>query len=177
MNQTRTFLLMAWLMVAFLLWREWGNEHTPPATPATIPAAQQATPGTLANASSLPTASAISGVVANAASAQASASTDTGPLVRLRNDVLDLQLNGRDVVRAELLQYRQARTPGSPAVVLFNPEQAQFFVAQAIWRGVDGTALVPLPEGPAREFTLAKGAAAVSARFIANAANGKATTL
>ena len=36
MNQTRTFLLMAWLMVAFLLWREWGNEHTPAATPAPV---------------------------------------------------------------------------------------------------------------------------------------------
>ncbi len=172
MNQTRTFLLMAWLMVAFLLWREWGNEHAPAATPAAIPAAQQTTPGNLANTSNLPTASAIPGVAASAASAQLRATAETGPLVRLRNDVLDLQLNGLDVVRAELLQYRQARAPGSPAVVLFNPEQAQFFVAQAIWRGVDGTVLVPLPEGPAREFTLANGAAAVSARFVANAANG-----
>ena len=41
MNQTRTFLLMAWLMVAFLLWREWGNEHaaTPPAIAQTTPQA------------------------------------------------------------------------------------------------------------------------------------------
>jgi len=26
MNQTRTFLILAWLMVAMLLWWEWGKE-------------------------------------------------------------------------------------------------------------------------------------------------------
>ena len=34
MNQIRTFLLIAWLMVAFLLWQEWGKEHAPVDAPA-----------------------------------------------------------------------------------------------------------------------------------------------
>ena len=42
MNQIRTFLLIAWLMVAFLLWQEWGKEKTAAAQPApAIPAATQ----------------------------------------------------------------------------------------------------------------------------------------
>ena len=40
MNQTRLFLLFAWLMLAMLLWMEWGKEQqlarTPPATTARI---------------------------------------------------------------------------------------------------------------------------------------------
>ena len=28
MNQIRTFLVLAWLMVAVLLWMEWGKEQT-----------------------------------------------------------------------------------------------------------------------------------------------------
>ena len=30
MNQTRVFLIFAWLMVATLLWMEWGKENAPP---------------------------------------------------------------------------------------------------------------------------------------------------
>ena len=37
MNQTRTFLIFAWLMVATLLWMEWGKEQREP-----LPAAQAA---------------------------------------------------------------------------------------------------------------------------------------
>ncbi|MDE2407995.1 MAG: membrane protein insertase YidC [Xanthomonadaceae bacterium] len=167
MNQTRTFLLMAWLMVAFLLWREWGAEHAA-TEPAAVATAQPAATTTLPVAS----ASAIAG---HAPATTASASNGlavAGPLVHLRNDVLDLQVNGQDVVHAELLQYRQTRAEGSPSVVLFNPEPAQFFVAQAQWRGSDGAPLVPVVEGATREFVLAPGAATVSARFVANAGAG-----
>ena len=42
MTQTRTFLILAWLMVATLLWMEWGKERDAAAAPApaTPPAAQ-----------------------------------------------------------------------------------------------------------------------------------------
>lgn len=30
MNQTRAFLILAWLMVATLLWMEWGKEKSAP---------------------------------------------------------------------------------------------------------------------------------------------------
>src|SRR5690606_9949109 len=38
MNQTRVFLIFAWLMVAVLLWMEWGRDK---AAPATAPVAAQ----------------------------------------------------------------------------------------------------------------------------------------
>ena len=43
MTQTRTFLILAWLMVATLLWMEWGKERDAIAAPApAIPTASQA---------------------------------------------------------------------------------------------------------------------------------------
>ncbi len=35
MNQIRTFLILAWLMVAVLLWMEWGKEKSAAAQPQT----------------------------------------------------------------------------------------------------------------------------------------------
>src|SRR5690606_29937947 len=97
MNQIRTFLLIAWLMVAFLLWQEWGKEKVAAAQPtAAVPAAAQGeVPAAVATPLAAPAAGAI---------AQASA-VATAPTLRLRNDVLALELNGRDVTRAELLHY------------------------------------------------------------------------
>ena len=57
----------------------------------------------------MPSASAIPAATVAGQPAQVGPAATTGPLVHLRNDVLDLQLNGQDVVRAELLQYRQTR--------------------------------------------------------------------
>jgi len=37
MNQTRVFLIFAWLMVAVLLWMEWGRDKAAPATPTDAP--------------------------------------------------------------------------------------------------------------------------------------------
>ena len=45
MNQTRLFLIFAWLMVATLLWMEWGKEKQTAQAPAT-PVAQVAVPPT-----------------------------------------------------------------------------------------------------------------------------------
>ncbi|MFS2042951.1 membrane protein insertase YidC, partial [Stenotrophomonas geniculata] len=48
MNQTRVFLIFAWLMVAVLLWMEWSREKaapTPAPTTTSAPAAAQSVPG------------------------------------------------------------------------------------------------------------------------------------
>src|SRR3546814_14504438 len=42
MNQTRTFLIFAWMMVAVLLWMEWGKDSNP--APAPVESAQQQVP-------------------------------------------------------------------------------------------------------------------------------------
>ena len=165
MTQTRTFLILAWLMVATLLWMEWGKEReAPPAAPA-IPTAAQATatPGV----PGIPVAS-VPGAAATAAPVVSAAL----PVVRLRNDVLALELNGRDVTRAELLKYHQTREVGSPPVVLFDTDPARQFAAHSAWRGTDGRELVLQPEGPTRDIALAGGAAAVEARFIATSLAG-----
>ena len=166
MTQIRTFLLIAWLMVAFLLWQEWGKEKTAAAQPA--PAIPTATQGGGA-------AAAVPQVATGGASSSQAAAPATAaraPVVRLRNDVLSLDLNGRDLVRAELLAYPQTTAAGSPPVVLFDTDPSRYFTAEAIWRAADGSELALRPDGDARDITLADGAAAVQARFVAQDANG-----
>ena len=164
MTQTRTFLILAWLMVATLLWMEWGKERDAAAAPApAIPTATQApgaaTPGI--PVASVPGAPAATPMVAA-----------TLPVVRLRNDVLALELNGRDLTRAELLDYPQTRAAGSPPVVLFDADPARYFAAHSVWRGNDGRELVLQPEDSVREIVLADGAKAVEARFVATTPAG-----
>ncbi|MEF9977860.1 MAG: membrane protein insertase YidC [Thermomonas sp.] len=165
MTQTRTFLILAWLMVATLLWMEWGKERDAAATPApAIPAATQATsPG----APGIPVASAV-----GAAPAAPATVTAALPVVRLRTDVLSLELNGRDIIRAELLKYPQTRDAGSPPVVLFNQDPARQFAAHSTWRGKDGHELVLQPEGSVREIALADGAKGFEVRFVATSPTG-----
>ncbi len=107
MTQTRTFLILAWLMVATLLWMEWGKERDAAAAPApAIPTATQAI-GTATPR--IPVAS-----VPGATPAVAPVAAAALPVVRLRNDVLALELNGRDVTRAELLRYKDGDVPPHP---------------------------------------------------------------
>lgn len=164
MNQFRTFLLIAWLMVAFLLWQEWGKEKTAAAQPApSVPAAAQA---------DVPGAPVPQAVVPGGAPAAPAVVSAAAPSLRLSNDVLALELNGRDLTRAELLKYPQTREAGSPPVVLFDATPASRFVAEAFWRGSDGRELALQPQGEARDIALADGAQTVQARFVADAGNG-----
>ena len=164
MTQTRTFLLLAWLMVATLLWREWGKEQQAPVAPATT---------TTVPAATLPPGGVPAATPTGAPAAQAVATAPTSaPLVRLRNDVLDLQLDGIHVVRAELLSYRQTREAGSPPVVLLNPDPAHAFTASSAWLASNGRAIPLQPEGTVREHVLADGANQVEAVFSGRLADG-----
>ncbi|MBN8264778.1 MAG: membrane protein insertase YidC [Xanthomonadales bacterium] len=164
MTQTRTFLLLAWLMVATLLWMEWGKEQQAPVAPATPTAAPAAT---------LPTGGVPAAAPTGAPAAQAVASASaSAPLVRLCNDVLDLQLDGIQIVRAELLSYRQTREAGSPPVVLLNHDPAHAFTASSAWLASNGRAIPLQPEGSVREHVLADGATHVEAVFSGRLADG-----
>ena len=68
MNQTRTFLILAWLMVATLLWMEWGKEQQAPVAPATPTAAPAATLPTGGVPAATPTGAAGAPAVASAVS-------------------------------------------------------------------------------------------------------------
>ncbi|HTL13557.1 MAG TPA: membrane protein insertase YidC [Thermomonas sp.] len=169
MTQTRTFLLFAWLMVAALLWVEWNKEQQPAPAAAAVPAAA-ARADAAVPAAGVPTAT-VPGQPAPAPAASTDAAA-SAPRITLRNDVLALALDGRSVVDAKLLRYPQSQAPGSPPVELFNADPATWFAARSGWRGSDGRELVLQPEGAAREFALAPGAAAVEARFVATDPSG-----
>ena len=109
MSQSRTFLLIAWLMLAYLLWEAW---HASPevqpvtatesvassATDASVPVSP--TPG---SGDEVPLASSGSSAVADEVIALESVGANT---VSLSNDVLNLELStqGGSIVRAELLE-------------------------------------------------------------------------
>jgi YidC/Oxa1 family membrane protein insertase len=133
MNQTRSFLLIAWLVVATLLWMEWNKAPSPEAgTVASAPVATAlpgpSTPAMLPGAAApLPSAPAMPG-----APASSPASTASDP-VTIANDRLRLtvDLHGGRVIDSQLLQYTEEKKPGSPNVRLLTSDPAKYYVADA----------------------------------------------
>ncbi len=170
MNQTRIFLLMAWLMLATLLWMEWGKERQAalqPATPAPVAALPEMVPGqvpTVANntGSAIPSAN----VAGQAPEGSASSVID----LTAQSDVLRLGFSGGSLVQAELLKYPQAQKPGSKPVKLFDSDPAKFYSAQIGWVGQNG-ALAPnhrefKPLNPQQNLVLAQGQNTLEIPFV-----------
>jgi len=140
MNQTRVFLIIAWLMVATLLWMEWNREQSAPpaespvAAGSTVPQAVPAAVGADASIPSVPQAAA---PVAPSGEAPADSST---PAVTVRTDVLEVDLQGGEVTRADLLAYPASNEPDSPPVRLFSDAPGDYFVAQSGWVSNAGVA-------------------------------------
>lgn len=189
MNQTRLFLIFAWLMVATLLWMEWGKFNAP--QPAPLPVATQAAssaiPGAVPSATEVPgqtatpTASTVAGVpaVPTVAATPAIATTAASPTsqrVVISSDLLRLTIDGGSVLQAELLKYPQTKDAGSPPVVLFTQDPAHFYVAQSGWISAQGAAPNHetgfVPEHGTTAVNLADGAAEVSVPFIWKGPNG-----
>src|SRR5690606_13173101 len=136
------FLIFAWLMVATLLWMEWGKEQRQPvdaaqATPAaavdpgaTVPGAPAAVPGVPAATGAVPEAPRMAAVPGGAAAPAVSQAAD---LVDVRTDVLDIALRGGVVARADLLGFPQTRDEGSPPVRMFDDAPERFYAAQSGW--------------------------------------------
>ncbi|MBB5207696.1 membrane protein insertase YidC [Chiayiivirga flava] len=175
MTQTRTFLLIAWLIVAFFLWDAWQRDYlqTPPsieapaapapaldtgdgAVPAIPTDAPAATPGVSAVPDALPEAPPASRVI-------------------LSNDVLRLTLDARGgtILAADLLDYPQSTEAGSPPVQLMSQDPAHFFVAQSGWvgpRAAPNHQTAFQPQGG--DATLADGADTVEQTFVWTDASG-----
>jgi YidC/Oxa1 family membrane protein insertase len=148
MNQTRTFLIFAWLMVATLLWMAWSKEQATPAAQEPGQGITQATDGQ-PRGGALPTApreavAAGSGAAVpkapatlpdpNAAAAVATPTAGTAtPTVTVTTDVLRLVLDGGTVREAELLGYPRTREAGSPPVQLFATDPGRYYTAQSGW--------------------------------------------
>ena len=185
MNQTRVFLIFAWLMVATLLWMEWGKFNAP--QPEAAPQAslqdnaqQFAAETTVPSAATLPTPTAPNasaavpsapGAIASTAAASASASR-----VIASSDVLRLSLDGGSVLNADLLQYPQSKTTGSPPVRLLNDSPASYYTAQSGWVSTGGAAPSHErgfePEQGAGAVTMAPGDSELVVPFIWNGPDG-----
>nr|WP_298152228.1 membrane protein insertase YidC [uncultured Pseudoxanthomonas sp.] len=171
MNQTRVFLIFAWLMVATLLWFEWSRDKAAPAQPAV--AAQTATPPAGSTVPSATTAVPANGTVPAAPVAVPGVTqtprTGAAPRVTVNTDVLRLVLDGGSVLQADLLHYPQSKAPGSGPVRLFSEDPQHFYTAESGWvstgsKAPDHHAFVP--ENGAGEVSLAKGSDSVSVPFI-----------
>jgi YidC/Oxa1 family membrane protein insertase len=173
MNQTRTFLIFAWMMVAVLLWMEWGKDKHP--APAAAETTHQALPraGALPGMAPADVEAAIPSAKPAGGGNAAVAAVVAAPIaddhrVTITTDVLTLSLDGGNVFDAQLLQYPQARTEGSPPVKLLDDDPAHYYVAKSGWVG-QGGATVPalVPEAPQqREIMLASGQPTVQVSFV-----------
>ena len=175
MNQTRVFLIFAWLMVATLLWMEWGKFNAPKPDPVATPSAQVvASPS---SSSTVPSATAAVEAPASATAVPATAAaTATSPRVVVSTDVLRLTLDGGSVLEAVLLDYPQSKADGSPPVKLFSQDPAHFYAAQSGWVSPNGAAPNHLTgfvaEHPGTNAVLAQGAKQVSVPFLWQGPNG-----
>lgn len=148
MTQTRTFLLVAWLVVAFLLWDAWQKSNQQPSiSPATTSlAADGAIPSpTMSSDGSVPVPVDMSVSVGASGVPDAGMEPVAEHTVILANDVLRLTLDARGgaILVAELLNYAQQPTGEQIPVQLLSQEPAQFFVVQ---NGLVGSQAAPTHE-------------------------------
>jgi YidC/Oxa1 family membrane protein insertase len=175
MNQTRVFLIFAWLMVATLLWMQWGQQKAAPVAPAAATLATAAPAG-----STVPTATPSTGTAPDAsgtvptapmvpATPATVAKTSTTARVTVSTDVLRLVVDGGSVLQADLLHYPQSKAPGSGPVRLMSEDPQHFYVAESGW--VSGQSKAPdhhafVPENGAGDVALAQGADSVRVPFL-----------
>ena len=172
MNQTRSFLILAWAIVAGLLWMQWSAEHAPKPTPAQT-AAVVGAPAPVAvpaPAGQVPAATA-----AAAQPAAQPAAMQAAPTVEARTDVLRLELNGDGVQVADLLHYPLDESAESAPVRLLDDAPARLLAANSRWMsgsGADARPLAFAPAGAARSVALAPGQQQLVVPFEAHPAEG-----
>ncbi|WP_031374046.1 membrane protein insertase YidC [Lysobacter antibioticus] len=138
MNQTRAFLILAWLMVATLLWMEWGKEKSAPPAPiaaAVAPASSvpTAAPAVAAGVPGAPNTAAVPNTPAPASTVTTAGATAGEALVVVTTDVLKVNLRGGELSEADLLKYPMTSEPNSPPMRLLASDSTLYFVAQSGW--------------------------------------------
>ncbi|OGT58668.1 MAG: membrane protein insertase YidC [Gammaproteobacteria bacterium RIFCSPHIGHO2_12_FULL_63_22] len=179
MNQTRSFLLIAWLVVATLLWMEWSKGQLAATTAPAIPAAATSAstspeaaapvaglaPPPAAGSTALPPA----GVALAPAAGTSSAAQSARPIT-IANDTLRLtiDLNGGRITDSQLLKYTLEKKAGSPNVHLLDSSPATYQVAESGLIRVDTSAAQQTLDAQfsaddgASQYVLAPGAASLS---------------
>src|SRR5690606_28497807 len=175
MNQTRIFLLIAWLLVGGMLYLQWNKAQAPAPVPAAtaelaqsdgaLPGAEAvpAADGSIPQSSAVPAAPALPGAAPAATAADPDAAAR---LLEVRTDVLDLRvdLRGGNLVGADLLAYPIDKDRPERKVRLLDLDAANFAVAQsglvasagaapsheALFRSEDGRRRYVLAEGQDR---------------------------
>ncbi|MDQ3040694.1 MAG: membrane protein insertase YidC, partial [Pseudomonadota bacterium] len=175
MNQTRVFLIFAWLMVATLLWMEWGKERAAPVPSADAITAMpaSASSGTVPSVSgeTLPAVPANPATTMPAVPAMgATTQPVTAQTVTVTTDVLRLVLDGGAIRSAELLGFPQTTARKSAPVKLLDDSPARFFSAQSGWVSQGGAAPNHesgfVPELPARAYAMVRGGRGIDVPFI-----------
>ncbi|MFP7723321.1 membrane protein insertase YidC [Lysobacter sp. A3-1-A15] len=176
MNQTRVFLIFAWLAVATLLWMEWGKERAAvgntPATSAAALATQTPVGSVPSAGDGTPTVPNAPGMVAAAAPVKPVASD---PVVTVATDVLRIEMTGGEIRQADLMGFPSEAAEGSAPVRLLDQAAGRYFVAQSGWAGNSAAPSHEAgfrPVGDARRFTLAEGAQSVQVPFEWTGAGG-----
>lgn len=179
MNQTRSFLLFAWLLVAFLLFMEWSKTTTttPPPVAAEQNAVISAPVTATSQASALPAAPSVSGqngVVPQLPNV-GSKTSQSVQTISIQTDVLKLQIDPRgvSVVSTELLKYPVEKKAGSSNIVLQDTKDVDFFVAQSGLLAAAGTKKTApsheslfLVENAQTSFNLAEGQKTLEVPFV-----------
>ncbi|KFN50739.1 membrane protein insertase YidC [Arenimonas composti] len=165
MNQTRTFLLFAWIAVAVLLFMRW-NEPTAvvPAADPTAAAIPADAPPVLADDGSAPPTAPSTGPLPEAAPAPVVVETNART-ISVASDVLDLRIDtrGGTLVGAELLQYPVKKETPDVRVQLLSGQPRTWSVAHSGLAAVGGGAAPTHEalfqvEGGQTAFRLADGA-------------------
>ncbi|MCL1635990.1 membrane protein insertase YidC [Luteimonas sp. SX5] len=176
MNQTRVFLIFAWLMVATLLWMEWGKEHAAPPTStapteSAVPAAAGNVPPASADAmvgpipSATPSGSAPAATVAPAGAA---------PTVTVTTDVLKISMDGGTLKVADLLKYPSTADEKSAPVRLLDQSPNSYFEVRSGWidQRNPSQRSVFVPEGGRTDFAMAQGSRTLDVPFVWHGPNG-----
>jgi YidC/Oxa1 family membrane protein insertase len=172
MNQTRSFLLIAWLFVAAYLFIQWNSWTAAQNAPTAIVANDKPGNASAPAPAALPTATAapaaLPGASANTPVMSAPAGAPAPRLITVSNDTLRLTIDlaGGRVASAQLLQYTLEKKAGSPNVVLFDSTPARFYAADAGLIALDANKqqrdLVPQFDATGTDFRLGERAVAIS---------------
>jgi YidC/Oxa1 family membrane protein insertase len=147
MTQTRTFLIIAWLLVAFLLWDAWQKDQVarvappPAASQVEVPIAEISD----GSVPELPAPTPGEHQPETPVAPTAIANSYNGEVVVLANDKLRLTLDARggSIVEAQLLDYPNQLKGDTSPVRLLSREPDHFFIAQ--------NGLVGQPAAPSHE--------------------------
>jgi YidC/Oxa1 family membrane protein insertase len=174
MNQVRTFLLFAWLLVGFLLWEAWQRDYALPPAPAEVSAAAPIPQddGALPPVEAIPDSPLSSPVAPRQAEPAPETEAHT---VTLESDVLRLRIDtrGASVVEAELLAYGQRATPDAAPVRLLD-SGSQYFTAQSGWVSQQGEAPThqSLFVAEREHYRLAEGEDSIAALLVWHGSDG-----